>query len=263
MLGARSNAGRFMETRHLFNWLNSKAQRLLRESAPSRSRSRRVTRTDRKPRSLRRSTPGVLRSAFHVRRCQVLRLRDRSAFYVSVLRLTLAAARLSRPRLVPLLHRRGVERQRRDAIHRQAAPAGLRRARRTLSGNGGRSCSRTRGSARRDSRTRSPRSARASPQNGHVGACSTHCAAQRPQMRRRSWAVSAARVGLGSAERAIPALPGVEIERLGPRFSAPCQERPQRQREHLVEESGLTGRRGQESIRARRPPIVVARQRLE
>ena len=26
VLGARSNAGRFMETRHLFNWLNSKAQ---------------------------------------------------------------------------------------------------------------------------------------------------------------------------------------------------------------------------------------------
>ena len=26
VLGARSNAGRFMETRHLFNWLSSKSQ---------------------------------------------------------------------------------------------------------------------------------------------------------------------------------------------------------------------------------------------
>lgn len=29
ILGARSNAGRFMETRHLFNWLSAKAQELL------------------------------------------------------------------------------------------------------------------------------------------------------------------------------------------------------------------------------------------
>ena len=29
VLGARSNAGRFMETRHLFNWLSSKAQELM------------------------------------------------------------------------------------------------------------------------------------------------------------------------------------------------------------------------------------------
>jgi len=29
VLGARSNAGRFWETRHLFNWLSSKAQDLL------------------------------------------------------------------------------------------------------------------------------------------------------------------------------------------------------------------------------------------
>jgi hypothetical protein len=29
VLGARSNAGRFWETRHLFNWLASKAQDLL------------------------------------------------------------------------------------------------------------------------------------------------------------------------------------------------------------------------------------------
>jgi D-alanyl-D-alanine carboxypeptidase len=28
VLGARSNAGRFMETRHLFNWLSSKASEL-------------------------------------------------------------------------------------------------------------------------------------------------------------------------------------------------------------------------------------------
>jgi hypothetical protein len=29
VLGAKSNAGRFLETRHLFNWLSSKTQDLL------------------------------------------------------------------------------------------------------------------------------------------------------------------------------------------------------------------------------------------
>jgi len=29
VLGARSNAGRFMETRHLFNWLSSRAGELV------------------------------------------------------------------------------------------------------------------------------------------------------------------------------------------------------------------------------------------
>jgi len=34
VLGARSNAGRFMETRHLFNWLNSKATEFFAQATP-------------------------------------------------------------------------------------------------------------------------------------------------------------------------------------------------------------------------------------
>ena len=34
VLGARSNAGRFMETRHLFNWLSSKAPDFFKEQEP-------------------------------------------------------------------------------------------------------------------------------------------------------------------------------------------------------------------------------------
>jgi D-alanyl-D-alanine carboxypeptidase len=34
VLGARSNAGRFMETRHLFNWLSSKSQLSLLAAPP-------------------------------------------------------------------------------------------------------------------------------------------------------------------------------------------------------------------------------------
>jgi D-alanyl-D-alanine carboxypeptidase len=35
VLGARSNAGRFMETRHLFNWLNSKAGDFFAKATPA------------------------------------------------------------------------------------------------------------------------------------------------------------------------------------------------------------------------------------
>jgi hypothetical protein len=34
-LGANSNVGRFMETRHLFNWVTSKAQDLLLSPEPA------------------------------------------------------------------------------------------------------------------------------------------------------------------------------------------------------------------------------------
>jgi hypothetical protein len=35
VLGARSNAGRFMETRHLFDWLTSKASDFFKTAAPA------------------------------------------------------------------------------------------------------------------------------------------------------------------------------------------------------------------------------------
>jgi D-alanyl-D-alanine carboxypeptidase len=35
VLGAKSNAGRFMETRHLFDWLSSKATEMLGTTVPA------------------------------------------------------------------------------------------------------------------------------------------------------------------------------------------------------------------------------------
>jgi hypothetical protein len=40
VLGARSNPGRFWETRHLFNWLNEKAGTLFGKEQPQEQASR-------------------------------------------------------------------------------------------------------------------------------------------------------------------------------------------------------------------------------
>jgi hypothetical protein len=114
VLGAKSNAGRFWETRHLFNWLSAKAGRPHRHHRRGgRAGVRELT--DRLGRSC---LPAGLKTRLLARHSRV---QDSATLWASSSQRAVrtdslrVAQRFVRP--VPALHGRGVQRQRGHAVH--------------------------------------------------------------------------------------------------------------------------------------------------